>query len=109
MGFSPPVLGDMTPRGALSGFMKRACLSCVSENLGVGAVVPATARSGAAGQGTRAEICVDRSFVTLMGTALYSCKVPHPFNPHNHFRWDQLGLREGLVQNHTQIRSKVRN
>lgn len=47
--------------------------------------VTATARGRAAGQGTRAEICVARSLVT----SGYSCKVSsHPFNPHSHFGRD---------------------
>lgn len=88
VGFSPLIWGNMTPRGALSGF-SRGHTCPVLQNLGV-----EFARSESAGQGTRAGICVDRSFVTLKGIALYSCKVSHPFNPHSHFRWDQLGFRE---------------
>lgn len=94
LSFFPLVSGEITSKGALSGFSK----GHESENLEVGGPVSmtATARGGAAGQGTRTEeksdpeICVARSLVTQWALQFIVA------NDLTHLR-SQAGLREGLL------------
>ena len=88
VGFSPLVLGDMTSRGVLSGFSKGHACPLHQRIWRLGAKVSGcnSQKQSCCWAWNQAEVCVDRSFVTLMGTVFYNCKISYLFNPHNHFR-----------------------